>query len=229
MRVLGIETSSDRGGIALSDAENGLILTQELTPGFSHGRELVPGIEALLERAGKGLPDLLACGQGPGSYTGLRIGLAVVRALAFAWDRPALGICSLEAMAAADPRRSGHALVVVDAKKGEVYWALYELGVGRPRCVREPQIGRPWDIGPLPCDTWVVGDGVAVVKTVPQYRDLPADPDRRPRAEDVARLAWQNHLTGVRQDPEILLPMYLRPSEAEIRWSRRRSKARQEP
>ncbi|MFO0982513.1 MAG: tRNA (adenosine(37)-N6)-threonylcarbamoyltransferase complex dimerization subunit type 1 TsaB [Planctomycetota bacterium] len=225
MKVLAVETSSEQGSLALWDSDTGRIWLKSLTPGFTHARELVPGIERLIEEAGVEQPDLIACGQGPGSYTGLRIGLAVARALGFAWDKPTYGVSSLEALAATEKEGRPAVLATADAKKGEIYWALYEPSGNRPTLLKGPQVGTPWDIGDVPRGTIVLGDGASIVQRCSQHAELPADPARRPRAREVAVIAGRAFAAGVRQEPESLLPLYLRPSEAEIRWSKRKQKS----
>jgi tRNA threonylcarbamoyladenosine biosynthesis protein TsaB len=225
MRVLAIETSTDQGSLALWDSDTARIWVKSLTPGFAHGRELVPGIERLIEEAGGQPTDLIACGQGPGSYTGLRIGLAVARALAFAWDKPTYGVSSLEALAATEREGRPAVLCTADAKKGEIYWALYQTNGLRPLLVRGAQVGPPWDIGELPAGTIVLGDGAAIVQRYALFAELPIDQARRPRAQEIAIIAGRAFAAGVRQEPESLLPLYLRPSEAEIRWSSRKQKS----
>ena len=126
MKVLGIESSGMRGGIAL--LESGQVRgTRLFEKGMVHGREIAPSIRSLLDElawAPEAI-DLIACDIGPGSYTGLRVGLAAAKGLALALGRPLVGVASLDAMAEA-ARDCGDVLCpLLDAKWGQLYGAIY--------------------------------------------------------------------------------------------------------
>src|SRR5437588_5497338 len=138
--VLGIETSGPRGGVALlteSGCEERRFDTRR-----SLGAELAPAIQALLDKAGLGPenpPDLVAVDLGPGSYTGLRVGLAAAKGLAFAWGRPLVGVRLVDALARQAP--PGKKVVcALDAQRGEVWHCVLERGGGSARLVSEPRI-----------------------------------------------------------------------------------------
>ena len=132
MTILAIDTSTDASTAALV-LDDGRILTESVVDGRRHAEELVP----LLVRLADPLPPLrlIAVGVGPGPYTGLRVGIATANALGLALGVPVLGICSLNAIAAADAHdhaaQGGSGLVVVtsDARRRERYWARYRDGV----------------------------------------------------------------------------------------------------
>src|SRR5262245_48217371 len=102
MRTLGIETSGGRGGVALLNGPR-ILGARLFEKGMVHGREIAPATRELLEEAGLAPADLelLACDIGPGSYTGLRVGLAAAKGLALALGRPLVGVASLDALAEA--------------------------------------------------------------------------------------------------------------------------------
>ncbi|HVY60044.1 MAG TPA: tRNA (adenosine(37)-N6)-threonylcarbamoyltransferase complex dimerization subunit type 1 TsaB, partial [Planctomycetota bacterium] len=101
MIALGIETSGAVGGVAVVDEARGVLAEVVIGEGLRHGAALLPAIEAALARAGveKAGIDLFVAGTGPGSYTGLRVGIATAKALAFALRRPAVGAASFDALA----------------------------------------------------------------------------------------------------------------------------------
>lgn len=233
MKILGIETATPVLGVALLDgAHVRLEITHNL--GKTHGERLAPLIEQALREAGWRARDLdaVAVSSGPGSFTGLRIGLSTAKGLAFAAGCPLVGVPTLEALAA---NVAGLVSPMIDARRGEVYAGLYRTGQdGTPEAVLPPQAG--------PLTEWMervaeaaagatvayTGD-VAVHQAVLQARNdvVLAPPHlRHARAASVAALAAQR-LKAARQrgadlralfDPVALEAVYLRPSLAELQW-----------
>ncbi|MGH2838065.1 MAG: tRNA (adenosine(37)-N6)-threonylcarbamoyltransferase complex dimerization subunit type 1 TsaB [Thermoleophilaceae bacterium] len=130
MTILGFDTSTAASSAAVLLASGEL--TESAPPPArlaerpAHASELMPAIHEVMERAGVGFGELdaIAVGVGPGTFTGLRIGVATARALAKANDLPLRGVSSLAALAAGMP--AGPRLPVIDAKRGEVYAALFD-------------------------------------------------------------------------------------------------------
>jgi tRNA threonylcarbamoyl adenosine modification protein YeaZ len=172
----------------------------------AHGELLAPQLAAVLAEVGKAPADLTAviAGVGPGPFTGLRVGLVTAAALADALAIPAYGVCSLDAIGAA--ARGGTVLVATDARRREVYWAVYRDGVR----ITEPAVGRPADL-PLP-----TGVDAAVGAGAVLYADvigLPVlDGPRFPPARSLAALAAARVLSRAPSEP--LTPLYLRRPDA---------------
>jgi tRNA threonylcarbamoyl adenosine modification protein YeaZ len=178
----------------------------------AHGELLAPQIEAILASAGDQPRDLgaVVVGVGPGPFTGLRVGLVTAAALADALAVPAYGVCSLDALGAA--AGSGRVLVATDARRKEVYWALYADG----QRLTEPAVGKPAEI-PLDGVDAAVGDGAlryADVLGLP-LRDQP----RYPPARQLALLAADRVLAHAPSEP--LTPLYLRRPDAVAAASRK--------
>jgi len=211
---LAIETSSDVGTVALDDQDPPRVA--RFTEGLSHGKLLLPSIESLLKAAGLRRPDYVAVGIGPGSYTGLRIGVTVARTLAWTWEVPLLGIGSLTALALEAGWQARPVVTLVDAKQGEVYAAVFRWQGGLPRMVQGPVIGAPDEIrSDLPPEAVWVGDGCRMLGVTS------ATPDANVQAAGVLRLARERFLRGERDRIPTVLPLYLRPSEAERRLEAR--------
>ncbi len=226
MIVLGIETAGPHGSVALlePDAPGGPKVTQTvITATRQLGAELAPTIQRMLRAAGLGPrrpPDLVAVDTGPGSYTGLRIGLAAAKGLAFAWGRPLLGIPAVDALEAHAPA-GGRVVCALDASRGQVYAATFLRtpdGLAREQApgLFDPAILRQSIAGPAV----VVGD--AAEQVADPERGIVAAPDVRwPLAEKIARLGYARFAAGERQDALRLCPVYFHLNEAEEKRRKR--------
>lgn len=194
-----------------------------------HSARLLAEVEAAAEAAGgwEGV-DVVAPGLGPGSFTGLRIALATARGLATALDVRLAGVCTLDALGRgmAEKDREGARLAVLDARRGEVFAALYGTGGER---VWDPFVCRPEELGErlsgLADAPWAAGSGALRFRQelAPRGVEIPddADPVHRVAARHLCALA----AAGEGGDP--LVPIYLRPPDAE-RWLERDSVRREE-
>jgi tRNA threonylcarbamoyl adenosine modification protein YeaZ len=170
----------------------------------AHGELLAPAVDEVLRRAGARPRDLAAivAGTGPGPFTGLRVGLVTAATMGQALGIPTYGVCSLDALAV--PGET--VLVATDARRREVYWAVYDPAGER---LHGPDVARPADL-PSTGATVAVGDGALV------YRDvlgLPVrDEPRYPRPAAFAALAADRVLG--KAPSERLTPLYLRRPDA---------------
>lgn len=226
MIVLGIETAGPHGSVALlePDAHGGPRVTQTVITGTRQlGAELAPTIQRMLRAAGLGPgrpPDLVAVDTGPGSYTGLRIGLAAAKGLAFAWGRPLLGVPALDALEALAPA-GGRVVCALDASRGQVYAATFlrtpdGLMREQPAALHDPAILRQATAEPAV----VVGDAAEQVSD-PERGVIAAPGISWPTAEVVARLAYARFAAGERHDALRLSPIYFHLNEAEERRRKR--------
>jgi tRNA threonylcarbamoyladenosine biosynthesis protein TsaB len=223
MVVLAIETSSRLGSVALWSEDTPpleRVISQDLNHGallFVELRELF--LEAAREPASL---DMIAISLGPGSFTGLRIGLTAARTAAWTLGKPLVGVPSFDVMAENAPAEARHVLTALDAKRGEIYACLYErTGQGLAR--RMPyRVVRPEELElPSPCH--VLGDAILRYGETLQRRGVAlTDQDEwRPRASVVARQGLARWRAGQRQDIHEIEPLYLRRPEAEEVWERR--------
>jgi tRNA threonylcarbamoyl adenosine modification protein YeaZ len=182
-----------------------LLAERVLVDGRAHGEMLAPAIAAVLAEVGKAPADLsaLVAGVGPGPFTGLRVGLMTAASMSDVLGIPAYGVCSLDGIGGAT---TGRVLAATDARRREVYWAVYEGG----RRITEPAVGKPAELD-LPGDLdAVIGDGGHLY---PDVIGLPllAEP-RYPSAVMLATAAAARIVSGAPADP--LTPLYLRRPDA---------------
>lgn len=224
MLVLGIDTSTTQGGAALLDAR-GVVSEYTLNVAATHSERLLPAVDRMLHDAGVTLRDLagLAVAIGPGSFTGLRIGLSTVKGLAYASGLPVVGVPSLEALAWAVPAARWQVCPVLDARKQEVYAAVFRHGRDGLRRLTDDRALAPEALCALiRRPTLFLGDGLGTYGALfrerlgPRFLVPPAA-SRGSRPACVAELGRARLLAGERDDIDRLVPRYLRPSEAELK------------
>ena len=222
MNILAIETSSPIGGAAL--VRDGVVLREAVfEKGMEHGRELAPRVDALC-RAEAWAPladiDLVAVSQGPGSFTGLRVGIAFAKGVAFAASKPMVGVGSLDVIAENVTPPPDHACVVLDARRGDVFYAVYRREADAWRRIAGPALGRPEEaLGLLPRPAWVLGEGVAVAESCFNGEGLcvAGQETWAPRPGAVGLLGERIAREGTLADVATLGPIYLRRPAAEER------------
>lgn len=222
MRVLGIETSGRTGSVGAVGEE---AETEKPFPhGTSHGRDLAPKTMELLRERGWTFADLdlLAVSAGPGSYTGLRIGMAFAKALSFSTGIPLVGVDSFEAMVlqAPDARAGEIVAPVLDARWGQMYAAAFAREDGGWKRKTPDLVGAPAEVlETLGGPALFFGPGVgAFADTLSRAgRVSPPGPWDRIRATDVARVGRGTFAAQGPSDPDRLHPIYLRPTQAEVR------------
>jgi tRNA threonylcarbamoyladenosine biosynthesis protein TsaB len=181
--------------------------------------DLFPALERLLRGAAV-LPrdvGLVAVGTGPGSYTGLRVGITAARAFAYAAGAQLLGVPSCDAWAAATPLDARPLAVVLDARIKAVYLAVYEAAGGSWTRRAGPELlGPAVAAARIPADAVVVGDGIAPYADAFAGRSAAAAPSRA-EASHVGRLALGRLARGERDAIDAVVPLYLRKTEAELK------------
>lgn len=225
--ILGIDTVTDQISVALGGHE-GVIARFEVARGRRHAEVLIPAIDFVTAQADIGLEELgvIAVDVGPGLFTGMRVGLATAKALALALRIPMIGLSSLDLLAFPH-RRSDRVIVpVVDARKGELFYAMYRQVPGGLQQVVGPQVG-PVDelVGDLLArsqDALLVGDGAH------RYREEILDgfhceiaDDLYPSAAPLVQLAHARALREEWVSPAGIAPLYLRAPDAQINWATR--------
>jgi tRNA threonylcarbamoyladenosine biosynthesis protein TsaB len=227
--LLAIESSCRTPSVALAHGER-ILAEAEGRPGRTGAESLLPCIDAVLSRADVALDavEAFAVSIGPGSFTGLRVGVATLKGLAFGSDRPVAAVPSLAALArgaAADCGAAADAPVVAlrDARRGEVYAAGWRIeGPSREAVPAPPREGvySPEELAAaLPPGAWLVGEGVALCGDRLRAAASPVHlgPVREAHARDVAALGSLLIGRGLGLDAAGLLPRYVRRAEAEVK------------
>jgi tRNA threonylcarbamoyladenosine biosynthesis protein TsaB len=216
MRVLAVETSTRAGGVALLDDER-IVGEYLLDVRSTHSERLMSGVERLMADAGWAPEALdgLAVAVGPGSFTGLRIGLSAVKGLALALAVPIAAVPTLDALAASLPHAAWPVCPVLAARKDEVYASLYRWRGGAARREWEYLALSPTSLAArLTERVIVVGDGAESVRS--PLAELAPAPSRRPSPAWVGHLGLSMLRGGNTVAPAALVPLYLRPFEAEL-------------
>jgi len=234
VRVLAVETSTLTGAVALVSGDT-VVAECRLNIAVTHSERLLPAVDHVLAVAGVRLGDIdgLAVATGPGSFTGLRIGLSTVKSLAFATGKPLAGIPTLDALAWTLPFAVHPVCPILDARKGEVYAGLYRTQTGGLERLWEYQALAPHALAErlareAPGPVVFLGDGVAphaaLLREVLGGDARLAPPGLRlPSAVAVADLARAALDRGETVDPAALVPLYVRRSEAELSRERQRA------
>ena len=224
MKILALETSAK--SVSTAVVENGAPLAYAYQcTGLTHSRTLMPMVDAMLKNAELTLGDMdaVAVAAGPGSFTGLRIGIAAVKGLAWAADKPCFGVSTLEAMAQNLAHMDGLLVCAMDARRNQVYNALFEAKSGvltrltPDRAIAVAELAEELRSEPLPLV--IVGDGAVLCEKALTESGLPcrlAPPQLvMQNAMSVALCAEDLARAGKLVSAQELLPVYLRPPQAQ--------------
>lgn len=220
MLILAFESSAKPASAAL--VKDGQLLSQYMQcSALTHSRTLLPMAEDMLKNAELRLSDvdLIAVAYGPGSFTGIRIGVSTVKGLAWAAEKPCVGVSTLEAMAWHGLAAGGYICPVMDARRSQVYNALFKIENGRPvrmtedRPIALEELSK--EVTALNAPVFLIGDGAALCFEYFTAHGVPCvmAPDNL-RWQD----AWGVAMAAADKTPgnaDELLPVYLRLSQAE--------------
>lgn len=224
MRILAFETSAKAGSVALLE-EGRLLAESYQNTGLTHSQTVMTMARDLLKSCSISPEqvDAVAVAAGPGSFTGVRIGVAAAKGFAWGGEKPCYGVSTLEAMALGLGVHSGYVLPVMDARREQVYTALFRAENGQlervteDRAISLTQLGE--EIKALPQPICLVGDGsklcYTVLKDIAPQLVLPAEHHMHQRAAGVALAALRQIKAGDPGDGAALTPNYLRLSQAE--------------
>ena len=222
-KLLTIQTATPAGSVALTidDQLCGELFLDVRRP---HGSWLLDGVAQLLGMAGMALSELDGFGVtvGPGSFTGLRVGLGTIKGLAMATGKPIAGVSTLQTLAMQVPHAGVPICALLDARKKEVYAGIFTRHEGWPLPLAAERVLPPEQLlAELQGEILFVGDGAKAYRTLiarqlgSRAHFLPAVYNP-PRAAHAALLATRCFAAGEAVTPDRINPVYLRPSEAEL-------------
>lgn len=226
MPILAIDTATLVSSVAIATPDT-LVAELTIQTRKTHSERLMPHIASLLKMAEITQTSLkaVAVSIGPGSFTGLRIGLATAKALTYALNIPLIGVPTLAALAFSCPVPGVILAPMLDAQKGNVYLGLYEWREDAVYEVQPPRVmafaAAQAELGKLEKPALMLGEAAVmhkadIVHPVPPHVIMP-------RAGSVAVMAQVMYAQGIRHDVAALEPLYIRRSEAEVLWERRQA------
>ena len=233
MLLLAFETSAKAASVALFD-ERKLLGESYQNTGLTHSQTLMVMAEDLLKQCGKAAAEVThtAVAAGPGSFTGVRIGVAAAKGFAWGAELPCYGVSTLEAMALGLGIQEGYICPVMDARRQQVYNALFYVNQGVPerrsddRAIALADLAE--ELKTLDGPIYLVGDGSNLTFSTlhAQIPNLIPPPEHRmhQRAVGVGMLALQKIAAGDAGDAAAMMPNYLRLSQAERERAERAAK-----
>ena len=216
MKILAVDTSAVCASVAVT--EDGKILSESsINTGLTHSRTLMPMIDAVLRNGEIAMDsvDMFACSVGPGSFTGIRIGVAAIKGLCDALNKKCVPVSTLEALAYNLMGRSCTAVSVMDARCNQVYCAIFNVQGETVERITEDMALKIDDLGEMLKDyenIVFVGDGAKLCHKSLGYEKAPANCEYQ-RGSSVC-FAAVNHIDEALESKE-LLPVYLRLPQAE--------------
>ena len=217
MKVLGIDTSTMTGAIGIVEGEE-IISELRVNIAVTHSERLMLHVDGLLKSARLELGDIdaLAVGVGPGSFTGLRIGLATVKGLAYATGKPVAGVGTLDVLAENLPYCDRMVCAVLDARKSQVYAALYRTSEGKAETVMAAAVMDPEELaGKIDAPAVFMGEGSRVYEKLLRDKlgDMAVFAPRSlgyPSGAAAAFLGAREIEAGRATDPFAIEPFYIR-------------------
>jgi tRNA threonylcarbamoyladenosine biosynthesis protein TsaB len=228
--VVGIETSTPQTSVAIGGEQG--ILAQMSVSGRSRQEAAAPALQQLLRWSGTELDRVggVAVGIGPGLFTGLRVGVATAKTLAQVLAVPIVGLTSLDVLAFAVRHTPRRICAVIDGRRGEVFWSLYEPVPGGVLRATDHAVARPdhlvAELLTVTGDVLLVGDG-AILYRYEIERELGGRVEfasaihAHPQAASLVELAAPRFLREEHDRLFDVVPVYLRKSDAEIAWDQR--------
>ncbi len=225
MKILGIDTSAKTASVGITE-DNKVIDELLINKGLTHSETLVPMIDEILKKNKLKIEDIdaFAVNNGPGSFTGVRIGVAVVKGLAFQSNKPCYEVSTLDSIALNCLDKTGLVVCVIDARRNQMYNALYEANGGTVQRITQDRSVLICDlyneIADYKGDVYIIGDGQDKVKEYFENNNLTQDKfiypnylDNFQKGSNTALVAYKN--SDKMKTGESILPSYLKLPQAE--------------
>ena len=221
--ILNIETSTKNCSVSIASEGNVLVLKELNEGSYSHAEKLHPFIQEALTDANVSLKDIdaIAVSKGPGSYTGLRIGVSSAKGLCFSLDKPLISVDTLKSLATSITIEKGLLVPMLDARRMEVYSCVYNSDNEQIRKI-EAQIINEKSFAEYLEDNIVyfLGDGAAKCKDTITHKNAVFIEDKFPSAKEMAKLSFNKYKIGNIEDVAYFEPFYLKDFVATVQKKR---------
>ena len=211
--ILNIETSTTNCSVSLSNKGETLVLKEDYGNGYSHAEKLHVYIEEVLNEANITAShlDAIAVSKGPGSYTGLRIGVSAAKGLAYALEKPLISVSTLEALAYQIKAESGVIIPMLDARRLEVYSAIFDASYNLVRAI-EAQIldESAFEKELVSGNVYFVGDGVEKTEKLINHQNAVFIENKLPSADQMSLLSFEKYKKSDIEDVAYFEPYYLK-------------------
>lgn len=211
--ILNIETSTTNCSVSLSKNGETVVLKEDYNSNYSHAERLHVYIDEVLKEANVSLSDLkaIAISKGPGSYTGLRIGVSAAKGLSFALDIPLISIPTLKSLAHQVNAENGVVMPMLDARRMEVYSAVFDANYNQIRDTQaqildDNSFKEYLDAGKV----FFIGNGVAKTKELIAHANAVFIEGKLPSANEMSQLAYQKYKKSDIEDVAYFEPYYLK-------------------
>ena len=211
--ILSLETATTNCSVALSNNGKTIAIKEDNDKGYSHAERLHVYIDAVLKEAGVNAKDLdaIAVSKGPGSYTGLRIGVSAAKGLSYALEKPLISIPTLEALSQQVKNDDGVIVSMLDARRMEVYSAIYdynknEIRETQAQILNESSFNNYLNQGRV----YFIGNGVEKTKTLINNQNAIFIEGKLPSANELGLLAFNKYKISDFEDVAYFEPYYLK-------------------
>lgn len=211
--ILNIETATKNCSVSIADKGNILAIKELNNGNYSHAEVLHPFIADILKEAQLSSKDIdaVAVSKGPGSYTGLRIGVSAAKGLCFAFDKPLISVDTLTALAHATNSSDGYIVPMIDARRMEVYASVYDANYTQVREIKAEIITEASYQDYLKLGTVTfLGDGAMKCKEVITHENAVFLSDYFPSSKEMASLSYEKYDKNDIEDVAYFEPFYLK-------------------
>ena len=211
--ILNLETSTTNCSVSLSKDEEILVLKEDNNSGYSHAEKLHLFIKEVIETSGYSKHDIdaIAISKGPGSYTGLRIGVSTAKGLCFALNKPLIAVSTLEALAHQACIKEGFIVPMLDARRMEVYSAVFDADYKQIRTIKAEVLDETSFLSELNQQkVYFIGNGVEKTKKILSHKNAFFIENKLPSANTMSRIATTKFKKSDFKDVAYFEPYYLK-------------------
>ena len=211
--ILNIETSTTNCSVSLSNGGETLVLKEDYNSNFSHAESLHLFIEEVITSAKIKLSeiDAIAVSMGPGSYTGLRIGVSSAKGLCFSLDKPLISVSTLESLSLQVKIETGFIVPMLDARRMEIYSAIFDSKHNQIRDIQAQILDKSSFMDYLEKDkVYFIGTGVEKTKTIIKHKNAVFIENKLPSANEMGLIAFNKYANKDFENVAYFEPFYLK-------------------